>query len=270
MTIYATHGVVTNAVRERFSHRNLLDIDKFADHLRRRPQPYLPLAIALEQGGDSLTIDDATEAAGNAAGLARQLGHDVTLFVNGYNISNRQPYFFSRLNVALDETKLEKLSYQNEEFDLQSYGGKCRFRSAVKARLTRMGSETDRQNIVTEICYRLDVRDIVIPSYLHPLTETGVRDLLSIGVDIQNHGWSHSPIGSMTAEAHADDIRRGRQWLKVSFGVDAHHYAVPNGDGLPYWTTSPHYRTWLLLDEDFGRDRSFSPGVFPRSTLNLP
>lgn len=266
--IDATHGVVPAADVTLFTHRNLIDTDRFVTQLRNRRRPYVPLNACLKGEGDALTIDDSTYAAMQAARLAREHGHAVTLFVNGYNIRENKPYYFSRLNAALDGAKVEAVIYEGCEYDLRARAAKQRFRSSVKMRLAQVGTELDRENFVCEIGALLGIDDIVVPLFLQPITSADLMQLGAGGVDIQNHGWTHAPVGALPPEAYAANIQRGREWLHETCNADADLFAAPNGDGLPLWHTSPHYRTWLLHDgaRPLGK---LAPGLFNRRTLSV-
>ena len=94
-----------------------------------------------------------------------------------------------------------------------------------------------------------------------------VQELLDLGVEIQNHGWTHTRVGALDPVGHLADIRRGRDWLSATFGVPGDIYAVPNGDGMPVPGYFEACRAWLLLDAKTpGRT---SRGVVNRKTLHL-
>ena len=269
MSIDAIHGVVAYPSNKKFVDRNLLDTEGFTDYLRKRTRPYCPLASAISGGGDALTLDDSTVAAAEAARLACCLGHAVTLFVNGYNIVMKKPYLLSRLNVLLDNTNLQTVRFEGQVWNISDLGGKQGFRRLVKSRLVRMRTEHARDQFVTAIGRLLYQEDICVPSYLQVITETELRELKSVGVDIQNHGWTHAPAASLTSETHSENIRRGREWLRHACSVEAEYYAVPNGNGLPPCEHSPHYSAWFLLDDRWPPGEIF-PGVFSRTNLILP
>jgi peptidoglycan/xylan/chitin deacetylase (PgdA/CDA1 family) len=76
------------------------------------------------------------------------------------------------------------------------------------------------------------------------------------GVRIENHGWSHVEISSLTDAAFAEHVVAGREWLQREASVDAHLYAVPFGV-----TDVPgHLREWVrggyfLASDHFPRGR---------------
>lgn len=268
MNIDTTHGIVQNANQALFVHRNLLDSAMFEEHLRGREQPYDPLQSVVKGTGTALTLDDSTRAAADAAKLARRLGHAVTLFINGFHIAEGRPYFFSRLNVVLDTTDMAAVDYDGICWTLSERIGKERFRKVVKKRLAAIGDENQRDEVVTEIAELLGRKDASVPDHLRVITLDELRELVQIGVDIQNHGWTHSRVGAMSATAHAEDIRKGREWLRRTCGIEADLYAVPNGDGLPTDGQFRHCRAWFLLDDSRPYGEVF-PGVFGRRTLLL-
>jgi hypothetical protein len=268
MIIDATHGIVENADAGLFTHRNMIDANAFEQHLRTVEQPYRPLRSVLMGEGAALTIDDSTVAAAEAAVMARRLGHAVTIFINGFHVAERRPYFFSRLNVALDATRSAAFEYDGVSWDLSHGVSKARFRRAIKKKLAAIGDETRRDVFVTEIAAMLGVRTDLVPRHLCVITENELRALLSLGVDIQNHGWTHSRVGSLSPEAHTEDIRKGREWIRAICGIEADLYAVPNGDGLPPESAFEHCRAWFLLDDCHPRGE-VSPGVYGRLTLSL-
>jgi hypothetical protein len=266
--IDTTHGVVAAADPGIFCHRNLLDRDKFARFLAERKEKYVPLDASLRGEGDSLTLDDSTVAAADAARMARESGHAVTLFINGYNIEEQVPYFFSQLNAAFDSAQADGVSYRNKYFPFVTMQDKQRFRTAVKRQLAHLGDEKDRQALVSEVADMLQASEPTTPPFLQPITREDLRELVSLGVDIQNHGWSHVRVGALSPREHAEEIRRGRDWLATTCGVTADVFAVPNGDGLPLWGRLTHYRLWLLLTEEYPQGEIF-PSVYNRKTLEV-
>lgn len=259
------HGVRVGVSAELFVDRNLAELATLSTYLDNRVS-YVSLSACLEGKGDALTVDDSTIASADAARLARRKGHQVTLFLNGYNIEESVPYFFSRLNAMLDATPLDEVAFEGRRFDLRTFAAKQWFRGAVKRRLARMGSERDRQEYVTRAGELLQAENTVIPHFLSPISPADVRELVALGVDIQNHGWTHVRPAALSPEECARDIQAGRAWLRDFAPAPADLYAVPNGDCLPPWESSPHYRAWFLLDDRWPADNN-GPTVFGRRNL---
>jgi hypothetical protein len=263
--IDALHGIRVGVSSELFVDRNLKELASLSAYLGNRA-PYVSLSACLEGKGDALTVDDSTLASAAAARLARQKGHEVTLFLNGYNIEESAPYFFSRLNAFLDATPLQEVAFGGRRFDLRTFAAKQQFRRAMKRRLAVMGSERDRQNYVTRVGELLQAENAVVPDFLRPISAADVRELVALGVDIQNHGWTHVRPAALSPHECARDIEAGRAWLRDFSPAPADLYAVPNGDCLPPWECSPHYRAWFLLDERWSADKD-GPTVFGRRNL---
>jgi hypothetical protein len=259
------HGVRAGVSCALFVDRNLEELATVATYLDSRA-PYVSLAACLQGKGDALTVDDSTIASAAAARLARQKGHEVTLFLNGYNIEESVPYFFSRLNAILDATQLDEVDFEGRRCDLRTFAAKQQFRGAIKRRLSLMASERDRQNYVTRVGEGLQAENAVIPDFLRPISPEDVRELVELGVDIQNHGWTHVRPAALSPDECARDIQAGRAWLRDFSPAPADLYAVPNGDCLPPWESSPHYRAWFLLDERWPADND-GPTVFGRRNL---
>ncbi len=263
--IDALHGVRVGVSREMFVDRNLEELAGLSKYLDTRV-PYVSLSACLEGKGDALTVDDSTIASAAAARLARQKGHEVTLFLNGYNIEESLPYFFSRLNAILDATPLHEVNFEGQRLELRSFAAKQRFRLAIKRRLCRMALERDRQNYVTRVGEQLRAESATIPDFLGPISPADVRELVALGVDIQNHGWTHGSPAALSVDECARDIEAGRAWLRDYSSAPADLYAVPFGDCLPPWESSPHYRAWFLLDDRWPADND-GPTVFGRRNL---
>lgn len=262
-----THGVIAGRNPAMFTHRNLIDTAKFEQFLAEHAR-YVSIADALAGKGDALTLDDSTATAAEAARLARKHGHEVTLFVNGHNIVANEPYFFSRLALALDTATNERVVFEGSEHDVTPGPARARFRKMLKTRIAKLGTEEERQLFVNELAALLGSNIDDLPEHLRPLTRDELVELRDLGVEIHNHGWTHVRIGALDADAHAADIARGREWLRDELGVDAHLFAVPNGDALPLWRSSPHYSMWLLLDDAWPCGE-VGPGVINRRTLDF-
>lgn len=259
------HGVRIGVSRKLFVDRNVEELENLSAYLDSRAS-YVSLADCLEGKGDALTVDDSTIASATAARLARQKGHQVTLFLNGYNIEESVPYFFSRLNAFLDATPLGDVDFEGRRFDLRTFAAKQQFRGVLKRRLAVMGSERDRQDYVTRVGERLQAENTAVPHFLCPISPADVRELVALGVDIQNHGWTHVRPAALSPDECARDIQAGRAWLRDFSPAPADLYAVPFGDCFPPWKSSPHYRAWFLLDDRWPADND-GPTVFGRRNL---
>jgi hypothetical protein len=206
-----------------FQYRNLLEAQQFCAFLRSAPK-FVPLADALQGRGRALTIDDATVASARAAKLARDFGHSVTLFINPWNIVARQPYWSSRLNTLLDSVETPKFLLDGRVYDLTTFEGKSEFRAHVKILMRRHRNPEDNIALIDRIEEELGVKGHDIPYHDHCLDMEDVRELHGIGVDIQNHGWTHlDPLASNLAQ-FTDQFHKARSWFKDKLTIDTRFF----------------------------------------------
>jgi glycosyltransferase involved in cell wall biosynthesis len=231
--VYLTHGVVARPAPDTLADRNLLAHEAFARFLGRRPVPFGRLEDATAGARDALTVDDGTLAARDAALLARETGHAVTLFLNPFNVETGTPYWFSRLDVAVDRATRPSCRVDGHELSLSHPAGRRELRSAVRARIRRLTTEELRRDAVDTLAADLGVRDLTLPAHLAPVSPRDVGTLVAAGVRIENHGWTHLDPESCPREALWLDIARGREWLAERAGSDGRAYAVPFGESPP-------------------------------------
>jgi len=268
MTIYAMHGVVRGASGDLSAHRNMIDEESFLSHLAGRP-PYVSVDHALRGEGDALTIDDATEAAGRAAELARQRGHEVELFINPYHVESAAPYFFAILNAALDDSSVSVFSLDERQYDMTTRQGRRRARQAIKHRILGHASEERRVDLARTIAADLlQGRPLSIPPHLATLSAERLRQLVDMGVTVGNHGWTHGHLSRLDTAECEHEIKAGATWIKEHVGVSLTHFAVPFGDFVPDWKTSPLYRMYLLCT-DVLNEGMVGPQIANRVTLRL-
>jgi hypothetical protein len=267
--VYVMHGVVDFPSPDRFVDRNLLDAGRFERYLENLPTRFVSLEGALDGEGDGLTIDDGIAASSRAALIARSHGHDVTVFVNGFNAEDRSPYWFSLLNLALDRTSRPSIVLSGTEFFLGDTAGKTRFRKAAKVMICGLHTEIERLEYAQRLAKSLGVDDLVLPDSLQPLSTTHLEELINIGVRLQNHGWTHCHPGSMAPRELWRDIEQGQAWLRDRLGVNAPLYAVPFGEAAPP-DDSPRdlFRTWLMANSRFFPGR-IGKRIFNRVTLRV-
>jgi peptidoglycan/xylan/chitin deacetylase (PgdA/CDA1 family) len=100
------------------------------------------------------------------------------------------------------------------------------------------------------------------------LTRAELRPLLDAGVDLQNHGWSHSHHANLTPTESAREVREGREWFRRELGIDTPWFAVPFGDSRPH-DIGVDCEVWLALNDAWPAGW-LSPSVFNRRALTLP
>jgi hypothetical protein len=247
--IFAMHGVADGVRPERFQYRNLLETEQFCAFLRSAPK-FVPLADAVQGRGRALTIDDATVASAQAAKLARDFGHAVTLFINPWNIDARQPYWFSRLNTLLDSVEGPTFLLDGRAFDLATFDGKSEFRAHIKTLMRRHTTPEENTAMIDKIEAELGVRN-EISDHDRCLDVEDLRELHGIGIDIQNHGWTHlDPLAGDLAQ-FSDQFQKARSWLKDRLEIDTRFFASPFGEFLPHINFLRRYEAvCLLLHQD--------------------
>lgn len=231
--IYVGHGVLEAADKPRFLDRYMLDRSSFAAHLEERRSLYIQIESAVCGNGDALTVDDATVAGADMAMLARELGHEVTLFVNPGQIATADTYWFHRLTLLVDGLG-SRVPFDDGEFDCASIAGKVRLRRALKRRLLSIPGESERIRAIAEIGTCLGAQPTGLPEHLRTLTLPELEALRSAGVRLANHGWHHPHYDSLGHDERLDQIRQGREWLNdFHSGSGDGVFACPFGDHDP-------------------------------------
>jgi hypothetical protein len=230
--IFALHGIIDRVDAKVFCHRTLTATDRVRAHLATR-QKLVPLAEALAGKGDALTIDDATVASAQAALLARQLGHAVTLFVNPWQIEDGRAYAFAALHWLLDRTDMRQVTWRGKSWRLATFHQKDRFRAEMKRLLRLHDHPQENHLLIEELRQALGVAELEIPDYLHSLTLEQLGTLRDAGVDIQNHYWTHLDPTAHTPARFASEWLRAQNWLAEKLGVASQFFASPFGDYVP-------------------------------------
>jgi hypothetical protein len=252
MTVFVLHGIVDDYAAGAAVHRNYVPRDAFEAYLRSRPTPFAAWDGG-GTGGDVLTVDDATRAGADACLTARRLGHEVMFFVNPFQIVSGQPYFFSLLDATIDARTATAAAYGGETYDLGPAGIR-RFRVAVRDALMARRAE-ESYAAASQLSALLGAGRVEIAAHDRPISRAALVALRDAGVRIENHGWSHVAIDSLTDAEFAEHVTAGREWLRRELSVDAALYAVPFGvDDVP-----AHRRRWVG-DAYFLASRRFPPG----------
>jgi glycosyltransferase involved in cell wall biosynthesis len=238
--VYLMHGVVDRPVADSFGDRNMLDREGFIRFLEKRVPRFGPLEDAVEAAADALTIDDTTGASFDAAVLARDLGHEVTLFLNPFNVETGTPYWFCLLDVILDRTARASCRFGGRDFTLSHLTGKRQFRAAVKSRACELPTEEARRAMISELADSIGVGDLQLPPSRLPLSRQAVEQLVAMGVRVENHGWTHGDPQSVAPELLWADIERGESWFRQHLALRCRAYAVPFGETLPPDGTPEH------------------------------
>lgn len=250
--VFELHGVVRGKDASRFTHRNLLDLDRFAFFLSSIGMRIASLHELKHAAGVSFSIDDSTRAAADAAMLIAEKGYPVTLFLNPGPIEERQPYFSSLLNVLLDVADGVQFEYENVIYNLHDFRDRQRFRLHFKQReILSARSGEEQCAMVNALARRLGVRDgLELPPHSQTLSAADVARLANAGVALGNHGWSHVNFSILAPSEATMQIERAAAWLRTTDSVQSRPFAVPFGRQLPpSGFTLGEGDTWILTDE---------------------
>ena len=242
--ILTSHGIAARVDRRLFAFRNLWTAEALGKWLSSQRQ-FVPLPDALAGRGEAFTIDDATRAGADAALLARRHGHAVSLFINPEQVDAGAPYAFVLLNVVLDRARGDGLEFEERMYPVSADAERQTLRRAVKASLQRIADESARRLMVTQLAGHWRVDDLSVPPHFATLTTRDLAALRDAGVDLQNHGWSHTHHAALSAAASDREVREGRTWLQRELGVDARYFAVPFGEALPPDGAAPACDVWF-------------------------
>jgi len=265
--VFSLHGAVPDAAPTLLEHRFVSDSGLLSRFLAQSPR-FVSLRDALDDKGAALTVDDATHASAEACRIARSHGHPVTLFINPGQVESGQPYWFVQLKVLLDGLPGNPCEFENRSFPTATFRDRLRLRQVIKTRLCTIKTEAERSARVVALARQWQQAPIEVPRSGSTLSLEDVRELVAAGVDIQNHGWSHAPHASLSPAESAEEVRRGRDWLRSHLGIDAQYFAVPFGDVLPGPPAAAWCTTWLTLNGKLPPGR-VSPQVFNREDLTM-
>ena len=266
--IYCSHGIVENHCPKKYCHRNTLDREKLETYLKNKKEKYVTLREALDGKGDAFTIDDATYSSLEADKLLRKHDHEVTIYVNPYYIENNVLYWFSILNYLLDTCLYPSLCLQGTDYSLASYREKNVFRKNLKQIVAAFPTE-ESIHVYLGAVFNTDLKNIDIPAHLQTFTESDILEIQKLGVDIQNHGWTHKQLNTSTPEEIDYEVLTGRVWLKNKFNIDPCYYAVPFGERYPPCDYDfSGVDCWFLLCDDLSYG-SVDKRVYNRSNFKF-
>ncbi|MBS0186231.1 MAG: polysaccharide deacetylase family protein [Proteobacteria bacterium] len=267
--IYAIHGVVQNFSQKKFCHRDFLDYNLFKTHLRTRKKKYVSLEKALENKGDALTIDDSLLGALEAAILCRNFGHDVSLFINPFYIEERILYWFCLLNIFLDHAPSIKIIWENEEYLLNSFEEKIKFRIKIKNKIAKLPTEEERQTFLKLFSKDFFDCHFQIPSHLDLLTIDDLRNARNLGIEIHNHGWTHRQLTEVSHIELDEEILKAKKWFQNKLYINTDFYAVPFGKDLPSDKYNfDNFRIWFLTYYQLHYGK-IGPKIYNRAPLIL-
>jgi len=244
--IYVMHGVVQARSQHLLTHQWMLDAEQFDRFLKERLL-FVPLADALTDQGDALTIDDATQAAYHAALLARDHGHEVALFVNSESTAD----YLYVLSSLLDAAQSGQLVDLYEEYLPGKLQSLHYLREVLKHSLIRLPGDEARMGSLDRLASKMGFRDVSIPSHLRSLSHEQLENLIDRGVRLENHGATHVDYSIFQTDEVRTQITSCRSWLSSLYGQDARYFAVPFGNVLPRFDVGDEVAScWLIQNKD--------------------
>lgn len=266
--IWASHGIVRNLKSTHFLHRNLLDFDAVSEFLSKLGTKFVSLEAALAGEGSALTIDDSTFAAADLARLAIEHGHKATLFVSGRNTADKLPYIFHNLNAILDSIEIAHVFIGEKALDIDNYEVKSMIRRLLKSRFSPLRTYEEQAAVITDFAFQAGVTEIVLPDYLGPLSSSDLKELVDLGVNIENHGWDHVDMSGWSPTDVTEQIEKGQRYLQGSIGVNTSHFAVPFGEVTPTVDSWIGPGVWFLAS-GHANPGWVSNGLYNRPTLKI-
>ena len=266
--ILALHGVAARIDPRRFAFRNRSSVDALDTFLSSSPR-FVPLPDALAGRGDALTVDDTTRAAADAALLARRHGHAVSLFVNPGQVELGAPYAFVMLYALIDGLNSRPREFEGQVFAMSTTAHRQALHGAIKGKLRRIADERARRDLLKTLAAEWGMARLEVPPHFSTLSRQDLVALRDAGVDLQNHGWTHTEPAMLSAMESDREVRDGRAWLQRELDLDARYFAAPYGEALPLPGAAAACEVWFTLTGALARGRH-SAGVFNRETPPVP
>jgi hypothetical protein len=228
--VFTIHGIVKDYYPEKQIYRSYVSEQSFRKFLSAG------FTFTKFQSNNNrnnvLTIDDSTYAAADACILARNLGHEVILFINPSQIIKGELYWFSILNSLLDARSINSICYNNEKYNLENFIQVNIFRKEIK-KIIISKSDNEIKEIIKNLKKILQITHVKVPRHSQTLNIEDLKQLKKIGVQIESHGWSHEEISRFNVSEFKTDLLRTNEWLEKELGQKATLYAVPFGETDP-------------------------------------
>lgn len=265
--IIEIHGTIENVDRTRMSHRRMLNRANFLQWAGRQ-RPLVTASEASRGLGTAITIDDGTVAAMETALLLREMGHEVTVFVNPHYVIAVASYPFHVLSAALDELAGRRVSYQKQLWDLQDRLTREALRQCIKRELLAQRTNPAYEAVVLEFLSQVGLTGLSMPPHLRPIDAADVVRLVEKRVAVENHGWTHLNFESLCDEERRSNVMRGAEWLRGLGAGMQNLFAVPYGKVWPSQTLGLlDCALWMLADRTL-KSGLVGPGLFNRASID--
>ena len=212
--VFTLHGVEPRVQPRRSIYRNISDeatltaIWPLESHSSRSPMRW-PVAA-------TRSLWTMRRALPRTRRFARRFGHAVTLFVNPSQVDPPVPYSFLLLSALLDGLRGHRVMLEGESFPTRSFRQRDVLRALLKEKLRDTPTEAERTSLIRALASEWRVGMLEIPRFLETLEVADLQRLLDAGVEIQNHGWSHTCHIRLDPSESAREIARGR---RMAFGA---------------------------------------------------
>lgn len=244
VVIYEIHGAMKNVDNQKVSHRRMLLIDKLLDCVNYRGK-LVSIADALAGRGDAITIDDGVLIAYETAKSIRASGHEISICVNGYNISKQEDYYFIKLNHILDFIVRNKLKFDFDTID--------EFRAFIKKKYISSESHEECNEIIDNLRTKfVGTSHLLIEDSFSIINKYNLHDLHNDGVMFVNHGWTHINYNNISHEDFNKQFSVNNDWICGLGFSFCNEYVVPFGKlDIDKFRYIDHNTTILLADKSY-------------------
>lgn len=203
--IYEIHGAIDQVDPKKVSHRRILSMNKLINWINNKER-FVSIADSLNGNGDAITIDDGIFLAYNTAKVIKINGHEISIFINGYNITRQEDYYFIRLNHILD--------YLTEKEVPSGIANIQEFRDQIKSKYLSALNNEECNMIVDDMSISfLGNKNNLIDSNFSICTTNHLFDLSKNGIVLGNHGWSHINYNLLNNEDFIKQFKLNEDWI---------------------------------------------------------
>lgn len=260
LRIYNIHQIVTDKDPSRITHRNCIDYQLFDKFLSECSFSFDKLKDAIRlRSGISITIDDSTTGAYDAAMLCAAHKQHVTLFVNPYYVETGRQYHMHYLSQFVEDLMQENFCFNGHSYDLSKPKQQKRLRKAIKEVLCTLATEDERISYLEHLFNR-QTTNVRLPYQLRTMTQGQLQTLIANKyVTIEYHGWTHACPTSLSVDQHIQELRNGQEWFRSNLHQDIRFFALPFGKRDCRLEDLPGFPIILLednsLDQNFAKHR---------------
>jgi polysaccharide deacetylase len=224
--IFILHGSANDWDGARQAMRHYVPEQSLRAYLAERPEPFADPNE--RQDGDILTVDDSTRGGARTCLIARELKHEVTLFLNPSQIISGRDYWFSRFDALVDARRATAANFEGVTYNLQVRQELRDFRSAARQHLV-VGTEDAAHRLLDDIEVLLDAEGTKVPDHARSIGPDDIVELRQAGVRLSSHGWDHQCISSLSPDQQLAQLVDTQDWLSETAGSRPNDYAVPFG-----------------------------------------